>query len=38
MKNILIGITYASIFGLTFMFTKVGISYAKPITPAFAEE
>jgi len=32
MKNILIGITYASIFGLTFMFTKVGISYAQPIS------
>ncbi|MGA0351321.1 MAG: DMT family transporter [Acholeplasmataceae bacterium] len=30
-KHIIIGFTYASIFGLTFMFTKIGLSYIEPV-------
>lgn len=30
-KHIFVGLTYASIFGLTFMFTKIGLSYISPV-------
>ncbi len=30
-KHIIVGLTYASIFGLTFMFTKIGLSHISPV-------
>lgn len=30
-KHIFVGFTYASIFGLTFMFTKIGLNYIDPV-------
>ena len=30
-KHIFVGLTYATIFGLTFMFTKIGLNYIEPV-------
>ena len=30
-KHMFVGLTYASIFGLTFMFTKIGLSHISPV-------